>query len=56
MARKKKAEDEELKGEVLATEVEESDMSEPSVSTCPNCSSPVMDNWKVCPICGTGLE
>ncbi|MDD1770492.1 MAG: hypothetical protein LUO79_05340 [Methanomassiliicoccales archaeon] len=56
MARAQKAEDEELKGKVLASEVESYDGPERSGSVCPNCSSPVMGNWKLCPICGTELE
>lgn len=56
MAKAKNAEDEELKGEVLATGVKADDGYGASGTVCPNCSSPVMDNWKLCPICGTKLE
>ena len=57
LAKQRSAEDEELKGEVLATESDVSDMSEPSSgAVCPSCASPVMANWKLCPICGTELE
>ncbi len=56
MANERGAEDEELRGEVLATESDTSEMSGPLGAVCPNCSSPVMANWKLCPICGTELE
>ncbi|HVO78321.1 MAG TPA: zinc ribbon domain-containing protein, partial [Methanomassiliicoccales archaeon] len=56
MAKERSEDDEELKGEVLAAQHDTSELSGPSGEVCPNCSSPVMGNWKLCPICGAELE
>ena len=27
-----------------------------AVKKCPACGKPVIDGWKVCPVCGAGLD
>ncbi len=56
MAKQRTDEDGELRGEVLASESDMNDRDGPSGAVCPNCDSPVMSNWKLCPICGAELE
>jgi hypothetical protein len=56
--KKQKREKEEPEKERYLTEDEDAGQEGPEQEgeVCPNCSSPVMGNWHLCPICGAELD